>query len=101
VKDLRPLALPPAVDFPEQCEIHFTWSGCQDEVLTIRYSGVSSVEITADDGGHLELSDFNNVRLDEVFPHEAGCTHELRLTTGTVRIVCADLVAEWAPMTSE
>ncbi|MGW6981868.1 hypothetical protein ACWGE1_20895 [Streptomyces sp. NPDC054932] len=101
VKDLRPLALPAAGDFQERCEIHFTWSGGQDEVLTIRYSGVGHVEITADDGGAVELSDFNSVRLDEVLPHEAGCTHELRLTTGTVRIVCADLMAEWAPTTSE
>ncbi|MBT2393102.1 hypothetical protein ACFO9E_29810 [Streptomyces maoxianensis] len=101
VKDLRPQALPPAVDLPEQYEIRFAWSGCEDDVLTIRYSGVSSVEITADDGGPVEPSDFNTVRLDEVLPHEAGCSHELRLTSGTVRIVCADLTAEWAPTIAE
>ncbi|MCX4962701.1 hypothetical protein [Streptomyces virginiae] len=96
VKDLRPLALPPADDAPERFEIRFAWSGGQDEVLTIRYSGVGRVEITADDGGDVELSDHNSVRLDEVLPDEAGCSHELRLTSATVRILCADLVAEWA-----
>ncbi|PWK63195.1 hypothetical protein BCL76_12211 [Streptomyces sp. CG 926] len=100
VKDLRPLALPSADAAPEHCEIRFAWSGGQDEVLAIRYSGVRLIEITADDGGDVELSDYNSVRLDEVLPHEAGCSHELRLTTATVRIVCADLVARWAP-TSE
>ncbi|MER5689569.1 hypothetical protein [Streptomyces sp. NPDC002205] len=97
VKDLRPWALPPIADPPEQYEIRFTWPGCRDDVLTIRYSGVRSVEVADDDGGPIELSDFNTVRLDEVLPHEAGCSHELRLTTGTVRIVCADLTAEWVP----
>lgn len=69
-------------------------------MLTIRYSGVRSVEVADDDGGPIELSDSNTVRLDEVLPHEAGCSHELRLTTGTVRIVCADLTAEWVPSAS-
>ncbi|MFG2482899.1 hypothetical protein ACGFSI_09070 [Streptomyces virginiae] len=95
VKDLRPLALPPADAAPERFEIRFAWSGGQEEVLAIRYSGVSGVEITDDDGGDVELSDHNSVRLDEVLPHEAGCSHELRLTSATVRILCADLVAEW------
>ena len=46
-------------------------------------------------GPAIELSDFSSVRLDEVLPDEAGCSHELRLTTATVRILCADLRAEW------
>ncbi|MER7812881.1 hypothetical protein [Streptomyces sp900116325] len=97
VKDLKPRSLPPTTDSAGRYEIRFTWPGCRDDVLTIRYSSVRSVEIAGDDGGPIELSDFNTVRLDEVLPHEAGCSHELRLTTSTVRIICGDLTAEWAP----
>ncbi|MGW7466678.1 hypothetical protein ACWGJT_18725 [Streptomyces xantholiticus] len=96
IKDLRPQALPAAADPLGQYELHFAWSGCEEDALTIRYTGVKSVQITADDGGPIELSDFNSVRLDEVLPDDAGCSHELKLTTATVRIVCADLRAEWA-----
>ncbi|MEU3919938.1 hypothetical protein [Streptomyces sp. NPDC029004] len=95
IKDLRPQALPVAADSLGQYEIRFARSGCEEDVLTIRYSGVKSVQIAADDGESIELSDFNSVRLDEVLPDEAGCSHELRLTTATVRVVCADLRAEW------
>ncbi|WP_327718061.1 hypothetical protein OG381_23645 [Streptomyces sp. NBC_00490] len=100
VKDLRPQELPSAADDLGHYELRFAWSGCESDVLTIRYKGVSSVHITSDDGGPVELSDYNSVRLDEVLPHEAGCSHELRLTTGTVRVECADLTASWAPISS-
>jgi hypothetical protein len=100
VKDLRPQELPPSADVLGQYELRFTWSGIESDVLIIRYRGVSSVRIVSDDGGAVDLSDYNTVRLDEVLPHETGCSHELRLTTGTVRIECEDLTASWAPITS-
>ncbi|MEV3910899.1 hypothetical protein [Streptomyces canus] len=100
VKDLRPQELPSAADDLGHYELRFAWSGGESDVLTIRYRGVSSVQITSDDGGPVELSDYNSVRLDEVLPHEAGCSHELRLTTGTVRVECADLTASWASISS-
>lgn len=53
--------------------------------------------VTTDDGGPFELTDFNSLRLDEILPHEKGCSHELRFTQGTVRIVCTDLEAIWDP----
>jgi hypothetical protein len=49
--------------------------------------------VEADGGAVLELSDFNTVRLNELLPHESGCSHELRLTTGSIRILCQDLDA--------
>jgi hypothetical protein len=51
--------------------------------------------VEADGGAVLELSDFNTVRLNELLPHESGCSHELRLTTGSIRILCQDLDARW------
>uniref|UniRef100_UPI001B338282 hypothetical protein n=1 Tax=Streptomyces sp. GESEQ-35 TaxID=2812657 RepID=UPI001B338282 len=91
VKDLRPTALPQTAGAPDQFQIHFTWQASQDHVLTVHYHGVTSVQLEADEGGSLELSDFNTVRLDELLPHESGCSHELRLTTGSIRILCQDL----------
>lgn len=101
VKDLRPTALPPTADAADQFQIHFTWPASQDHVLTVHYYGITSVQVEADGGGVLELSDFNTVRLDELLPHESGCSHELRLTTGSIRILCQDLNAQWALPSSD
>ncbi|MEU5769085.1 hypothetical protein [Streptomyces asoensis] len=100
VKDLKPQGLPSAADAMDRYELRFTRPGCGDDVLVIRYTGVDSVRITSDDGGAVDLSDYNTVRLDEVLPHGTGCSHELRLTTATVRIECEDLTASWSPTSS-
>lgn len=101
VKDLRPTSLPPTAGAADHFRIHFTWPAGQDHVLTVDYYGVASVQVEADGGGVLDLSDFNTVRLDELLPHKSGCSHELRLTTGSIRIICQDLDAQWALPTSE
>lgn len=61
--------------------------------LVIRYERVVSFTAVAD-GGADELG---RVQLDEILPHESGCRHEIKLITGTVAVVCADLTAEWSP----
>lgn len=60
-------------------------------------TGVSEVDVTTDGGGPFGLGDLNGLRLDEILPHPAGCTHGLRFTAATIRVTCADLVADWDP----
>lgn len=104
VKDLRPRAIPQQAGVDGELVLRFGWGGLPDhDVLTIHYTGVTGVELTDDDGEPIEsadlieLSGYNSLRLDEILPHgSGGCSHELRLTLATVRIVCADLTAQWA-----
>jgi hypothetical protein len=37
------------------------------------------------------------VILDEILPHEHGCSHEIACHTGTLTVVCQDLTARWIP----
>ncbi|MET9879905.1 hypothetical protein ABZZ36_35635 [Actinacidiphila glaucinigra] len=99
VKDLKLAALPPALPAASAgFELRLLCCrGEQEHGLTLRYTGVSEVDVTTDDGGPLDLGDVNSLRLDEILPHPAGCTHELRFTTATIRVTCADLVADWDP----
>jgi hypothetical protein len=65
-----------------------------DEHLTIRYNRVTDVRIQADSGKpNWQLA---GLRLDEVLPHEAGCSHEMAFVEGSMTVVAADLVAVWA-----
>jgi hypothetical protein len=61
--------------------------------LTIRYLGVLSVHAETDrvDAGW----QLQGLRLDEILPHEHGCTHELAFIEGTIKVVCVDLEATW------
>ncbi|WP_147143898.1 hypothetical protein [Stackebrandtia albiflava] len=63
--------------------------------MTIRYTGV--VEYTAAAYGTEWWGSRRPgpVQLDEVLPHEAGCRHDIALIGGRVRVVAADLRAEW------
>ena len=42
-----------------------------------------------------ETHRLGDVQLDEVWPHEAGCSHEIVMTGGTIVVVSSDLTAEW------
>ncbi|WP_328777966.1 hypothetical protein OHQ89_01020 [Streptomyces canus] len=78
----------------QQMEIHFRhncWK--HDEDLVIRYTGVSSF-----DAGGTKDNDWANlgtVILDEVLPHQSGCSHEIAFWNGSLSVVCGDLVATW------
>ena len=36
-----------------------------------------------------------DVALDEILPHERGCSHEIAFHYGTIHVVAADLTATW------
>jgi hypothetical protein len=73
---------------------HNCWK--HEENLVITYSGVSSYELRPEDG----TSDWTNlgqVILDEVLPHNHGCSHEIACRAGTLTIVSTDFAASWIP----
>jgi hypothetical protein len=73
-------------------EPHFA---THDGGLTIRYRDVRTFAVTVDD----EMSPFDkrlgHLLLDEVLPHEHGCSHEIAFELGSVTVVCGDLQARW------
>ncbi|WP_328787554.1 MULTISPECIES: hypothetical protein [unclassified Streptomyces] len=78
----------------QQLEVRFRhncWK--HDEDLVIRYTGVSGFHTGSaedDDGANL-----GTVILDEVLPHQNGCSHEIAFWNGSLAVVCRDLVATW------
>jgi hypothetical protein len=62
------------------------------ERLVIRYAGVTGVRVEVNPKAGL-----SSLRLDEILPHEHGCSHELLFLTGTVHVICSDLQARWEP----
>lgn len=74
------------VDFGHNC-----WKHEQD--LLIRYTGVPG--FTADPVGAHRGTGFGAVILDEILPHEDGCSHEIACWDGTLTLVCRDLRATW------
>ncbi|GGR81754.1 hypothetical protein Snoj_39180 [Streptomyces nojiriensis] len=78
----------------QQLEIQFRhncWK--HDEDLVIRYAGVSGFDaggVENDNWAHL-----GTVILDEVLPHRNGCSHEIAFWSGSLTVVCRDLVATW------
>lgn len=71
-----------------------------EQELLVRYTDVTafSVDVTAGPRsknvwpGTRRLGD---LQLDEILPHDNGCSHEIQLTGGTIRVVAADLTAHW------
>ncbi|WP_144120984.1 hypothetical protein [Catellatospora sichuanensis] len=95
VKDLKPLALvfgeENGVGWAELHLGHNCWK--HEEDLTIRYVGLRSLVIdpvAADD-----VTKLLDVILDELLPHEHGCSHELACLAGTLTVTCTDLIATW------
>jgi hypothetical protein len=37
------------------------------------------------------------VILDEILPHDHGCSHEIACWSGSLTVVCRDLTATWIP----
>ncbi|GIH05385.1 hypothetical protein Rhe02_34520 [Rhizocola hellebori] len=71
---------------------HNCWR--HEEDLTIRYSGVSRAVIHPPAGNH-DIQGLQEVLLDEILPHNDGCSHEIVCLGGSVTIVCNDLTATW------
>lgn len=71
-----------------------------DSGLKIRYLNLLNVSVDASPSVKLkeswpETRRLGDVQLDEVLAHEEGCSHEIRMTGGTILVVSADFVAEW------
>ncbi|MER7581915.1 hypothetical protein [Kitasatospora sp. NPDC097691] len=70
---------------------HNCWK--HEEDLIIRYTGVSAFEVDAPAGP--EWTNLGTVILDEILPHDRGCTHEVAFRPGTLTVTCRDLTATW------
>lgn len=94
VKDLKFGHLRLVDDTHLSLEIRFEPNPWKHEAgLTIRYRGVFDVRVEAangDPGWRLA-----GLRLDEILPHERGCTHELAFIHGCIKVGCVDLEASW------
>jgi hypothetical protein len=83
----------------------FEFNEIAPERLRIRYAGVVDLRIGASPGwGHeyppvMGTRRLGDVQLDEVLPHEAGCSHEIQMISGTIKVICGDLTAEWEART--
>lgn len=68
--------------------------------LVIRYEGVVGITVDVDqiaEGRRIwpDTRRLGDVQLDEIRPADAGCTHEVKMTGGTLLVTCRDLVAKW------
>lgn len=92
VKDLKPQRVRRLGD--EEIEIRFghnCWK--HDEDLVVRYEGVSRFQVDVLDV--CDVAALGDVILDEVLPHDGGCTHEVACRPGTLVVACRDLAAQW------
>ncbi|MBN1171972.1 MAG: hypothetical protein JXA67_07340 [Micromonosporaceae bacterium] len=76
-----------------------------DAGLVIRYRGVTGLAVDASPVMGVEcpppaVRSLGSLQIDEILPHEQGCSHEILMTGGTIRVVCADLEAEWHAVTA-
>ncbi|MBB5137232.1 hypothetical protein HNP84_006984 [Thermocatellispora tengchongensis] len=71
-----------------------------EQALEISYSDVVQFDVSAKEWrgvGEIwpETRRLGDVQLDEILPHEHGCSHELQCTRGCLRIIARDLSATW------
>lgn len=71
---------------------HNCWK--HEDDLTIRYSGISGV-LRASAWHPPTWDERNSVTLDEILPHDRGCSHEIRFLDGFLMVVSTDLTANW------
>jgi len=74
-------------------ELRFRYNESCDTELTIRYLDVHTFALDVDRS--LSVLGVDEVILDEILPHERGCSHEIEFHTGTLMVVCRDLIATW------
>jgi hypothetical protein len=75
-------------------ELHFRhncWK--HDEDLVIGYQGVSAFTTETNSGP--DWTQLGQLVLDELLPHQHGCSHEFEFWSRTLNIVCRDLTATW------
>jgi hypothetical protein len=70
---------------------HNCWK--HEEDLSVRYVGVNNFSLDTDTQS--DWASFGAVTLDEVLPHEHGCSHEIGFLGGSLTVVSRDLVATW------
>jgi hypothetical protein len=104
VKDLKLRTLTTVDAHGElSAEAEFEFNDVAPERLTISYRGVVSLRVEVEDTGPHEYPPdagtrrLSDVQLDEILPHEHGCSHEIKMINGLIAIVCADLTATWIP----
>jgi hypothetical protein len=71
---------------------HNCWK--HEEDLVIRYAGVTAVRISTPN----EPSTWDKLGtliLDEILPHDQGCSHEMAFRPGSVIVTCNDITATW------
>jgi hypothetical protein len=73
---------------------HNCWR--HEEDLTIRYHGVRSLAPEPAGRTTIDVTGLHEVFLDEVLPHQHGCSHEIVCLGGSLVVVCEDLTATWA-----
>jgi hypothetical protein len=64
--------------------------------LEIRYADVLTFSVEVGEK-QPEIVRLGTLALDEILPHEHGCSHEIGFHAGSVSVVCRDLVAAWQP----
>ncbi|MEV4704083.1 hypothetical protein [Actinoplanes sp. NPDC049316] len=67
--------------------------------LVLTYDDVVGLDVGAGPRGEKRMwpdtPRLGDVQLDEIMPHERGCTHEVKLTGGSIVVTAGDLHAEW------
>ncbi|MEU9133417.1 hypothetical protein AB0D08_35915 [Kitasatospora sp. NPDC048540] len=71
---------------------HNCWK--HDEDLVIRYTGVTDVRVENPDGPST-WGALGTLILDEILPHDQGCTHEMAFRAGSAVVTCNDITATW------
>lgn len=102
VKDLRFLGIS-LVDSGGQLSLEIRFAPNRfkhDAGLSIHYSDVTGISIEAPPASRPvdvwpETRRLGDVQLDEILPHDSGCSHEIVMTGGSITVVSADLMAKW------
>lgn len=78
-------------------ELRFRFRPGQPEpLLTITYTDLVSCTIeVADRPPGIPGVRLGDLALDEILPHDRGCSHEIAFHFGTIHVVAADLTATW------
>lgn len=63
--------------------------------LVINYVDVSSFSVSTELEGESDPLELGDLQLDEILPHQVGCSHEISFTGGSIFVVCRDLRAYW------